>query len=210
MIVGDKVVHEIKDNDKEKLNLLLDLDSTIIYSKKYKKNTICDFTDDLCVTLLCEHETTEHIYQIHARNNFSDFLNDLCKHFNIYIYTMATFDYAFSICKSIEHHLKKKPFSGIVARHGNFEGQSKYFYNLKYLNENNTIIIDDNKDIWIDDHKKNLIKINQFKYTSLDNHTKDKSLEIIKELVISFIKEIKDGNLYETIKTINTCYQISV
>jgi TFIIF-interacting CTD phosphatase-like protein len=210
MIVGDKVVHERQENNLQKLNLLLDLDSTIIYSIKHKNNNnynFNDFNNETCLSVLCEHFTKDSIYQIHVRNNFADFLLELNNHFNIYIYTMATFDYASTVCDSIENILKIPLFSGIIARHGDHIGQFKYFYSLKHLNENNTIVIDDNTDVWIDDHKKNLIKIKRFKYISFEEYLEDKNLSILQNLILNFIDDMKSNDFHETIKTINICYQ---
>lgn len=206
MLVGDKIVHEKLENDATKLNVLLDLDNTIIYSKLYNKNDTINFCDESYLTILCEHVTHNTIYQIHVRNKFSEFLLELKKHFNIYIYTMATFDYASSICHSLEHILKTQIFSGIIARDGDHHGQSKYFYSLKYLNEKNTIVIDDNINVWIDDNKKNLIQIKKFKYVSYENYLADNELSILQQIITKFINDIKNNNLHETIKNINLHY----
>jgi TFIIF-interacting CTD phosphatase-like protein len=207
MIVGDKVVHERQENNNQKLNLLLDLDSTIIHSIKRKREASNNFNDDVCLTVLCEHNTQNHTYQIHIRNNFSDFLLELNKHFNIYIYTMATFDYASIVCDSIENILRIPLFSGIIARHGENINQFKYFYSLKYLNENNTVVIDDNIDVWIDEHKKNLIKIKEFKYTNFEEYLVDNNLTVLQNLILSFVEDMKNNDFHEVIKTINICYQ---
>lgn len=209
MIVADKVVLEKSENDPKKLNLLLDLDSTIIYSKKYKKEKSNDlsYPDEICSTVICEYMTESRIRHIHIRNNSMDFLKEMKKIFNIYIYTMGIFDYAASICQSIEKLIDQEIFSGIISRHGNVAGQFKYFYVLEHLNINNTIIIDDNSKVWIDENRKNLIKITPFIYKTYQNYLMDDHLKILKDLLVSFQNDMRNSNLHEIISTINICYQ---
>jgi TFIIF-interacting CTD phosphatase-like protein len=203
MIVGDKVVLEKKENNKEKLNLLLDLDSTIIYSKKYKKGEKIIYENEFDINVLCEYEMNDGSYQIYLRNFSIDFLKNIKEKFNLYIYTMGNFQYASVVCNSIENLLGEIIFNGIVARHGNHYGQQKYFHVLQYLNEKNTIIIDDNKDIWLDEHKNNLIKIKEFKYKSYDNYIIDDDLYNLSQLFDLF----HNNNLEEMIQSIILCYE---
>lgn len=209
MIVGDKVVFEKNENDTKKLNLLLDLDSTIIHSKKYKKNVTNDisYADDICSTVICEYESSHHFYHIHIRNNSLEFLIEMKKSFNIYIYTMGVFEYALSVCRSIEQLVGHDIFSGIIARDGDSNGQSKYFHVLNHLTIDNTIIVDDNRNVWIEENRKNLIKINQFSYQNYENYLIDNDLQILKDLIVNFKENIMHVGIHQVIDTIDSCYQ---
>jgi RNA polymerase II C-terminal domain phosphatase-like 3/4 len=200
MIVGDKVVFEKKQNDNMKLNLLLDLDNTLIHSKKSKNENEIKYEEGF--NILCEFQTQNNYYQVFVRNGLIDFLNEIKDKFNIYIYTMGTFDYATFIYKSIEILMDNDIFCGIIARDGDHAGQYKYFYILNHLDNNNTIVIDDTKNIWIDEHKKNLIVIQKFKhdYKKIDN-----DLEILKILLCDIKKE-NIYDIYELITNINETY----
>lgn len=209
MIVGDKVVFEKNLHDSTKWNLLLDLDSTIVHSKKYAKNNkSLLYNEDDYFSIICEYETPSHVYKIHVRNNTFDFLNEMFGNFNIYIYTMGCFDYASCICKSIEHLIGKEIFSGIVARDGKSTKQFKYFYVLKHLTIDNTIIIDDNIDVWIKENQQNLIKINKFVYNNYSDYLNDVDIEKLKNIIIQNKNMISKIGIHNVVKLISDTYML--
>jgi TFIIF-interacting CTD phosphatase-like protein len=203
MIVGDKVVLEKKVNDKEKLNLLLDLDGTIIHTKEYNKGEKIKYKNEFDMNVLCEYASGGYGYQIYLRNFSVDFLKNIKNKFNLYIYTMGDFNYASIVCNSIEKLINDNIFNGIISSHGNYNGQKKYFHVLNHFSNKNTIVIDDNKDIWLDEHKNNLIKIKEFKYESYDNYIMDNNLYNLSQLFDLF----HNNNLEEMIQSIILCYE---
>ena len=203
-IVGDKCVL-LRAHNKSKFNLVLDLDSTLICSTLHIKTDQIEYG---CDTILCEFDhSSNKIYHVHQRKNLFDFLQEMGKYFNLYIYTMGTFDYAMNICLSIETLLCTEIFSGIVSRYEFNNQVQKYFYVVNELESTNTIIIDDNNNIWINDNKNNVIKINKYKYKKQDDYNNDNDLDILQNILLEYVNLLTKENLLETIEMINALYQ---
>jgi TFIIF-interacting CTD phosphatase-like protein len=159
---GDKTIVENKKNEKF-LNLILDLDQTLIhteieYIKNIKKKYLSLLNSlsfspyykgkkeksklkNLHSSVICEYKENMHNYRVHGRLGLIHVLKELKYHFNIYIYTNGTYSYASNICRYIEKKANEDLFSGIIARSSNLSSERKYIHILPYFNLYNTIKI---------------------------------------------------------------------
>jgi TFIIF-interacting CTD phosphatase-like protein len=136
----------------KKLNIILDLDQTLICSEELK-----GFKPDSVKMKLFHHEKMDNTYITFARPHLQEFLDFLFKNFRVSIWTAATKSYAlFIINKFI-----KKPGRNIdfvfFSYHCDLSTSSGRglkgldmlwdMFKLQGYSKDNTIIIDDNYDV---------------------------------------------------------------
>lgn len=188
-------IDKLYENIDNKLNIVLDLDNTIIYSK------IIDTTDIVKIkyfelfkneNLLGKFNINKKTYLVYIRPYFSYFLNTIKMYFNLYIYTNSQDIY----CHHIIDLLKKK--------YQNFEIKNILCINttgslikqlsiicdnqddLHFLNNipthsefiKKTIIIDDDKNVWKFD-LDNLIDVKPFDEIDIETNFPDDTLLIL-------------------------------
>jgi hypothetical protein len=168
----------IIDSDKL-LNIVLDLDCTIIYAK------IFDKSDSLKIKIteflysdfyLGKFIINEKIYLIFTRPYFNYFINTISIYFNIFIYTNSYKEYCLNVIDLIKKKYNNFNIVKIIYRENNKISLIKY---LSFLCDNEddfhfannipnydnfikkTIIIDDSINIWEYD-KKNIINVKKF------------------------------------------------
>lgn len=150
----------------QKLNLILDLDNTLIYTikLKFKKDSLKNNNN-----FLCDLVYNNSIYYVYSRPGLFDFLEKIYNVYDIYIFTLGINYYATIILNTICQKMNKNIFKKIYSRE-NFSDNKKIL--LDELNEFNSIIIDDNKKAWINNYN-NIIEITPFydinNYMKLDN-----------------------------------------
>jgi TFIIF-interacting CTD phosphatase-like protein len=183
----------IGENNK-KLNIVLDLDNTIIYTIIFDSKDISKikyyeiFKNN---NLLGKFVIMQKTYLVYIRPYFTYFLNTIKIYFNLYIYTNSQEIY----CKNVINLLRNKylyfEIKKIISRNNNYSlikqlslicdniDDLHFMTNNLNYNEfvNKTIIIDDNIDIWKFD-KENLINVNSFnESTNKTNLYKDEILD---------------------------------
>lgn len=191
----DKNINKFLFNDKI-LNIVLDLDNTIIYTKKYNnKNDILSikfaelFKND---NYLGKFQIENNIFIVYLRPYFNYFLNTITMYFNLYIYTNSSKKYCMKIIDLLKKQFFNFDIKKIICREDNLSliknlsVISENMDDLHFLEEipsyydfrNNTIIIDDSEIIWNND-KENLLLVNPFVYNDslISNNTSDKLLD---------------------------------
>uniref|UniRef100_A0A6C0KRK9 FCP1 homology domain-containing protein n=1 Tax=viral metagenome TaxID=1070528 RepID=A0A6C0KRK9_9ZZZZ len=173
---------------KGKLNVILDLDQTLIsgeelpFDLKKNKEKMKKF----------DHKTMENFFIIFARPHLQEFLDYLFENFNVAVWTAATKDYALFIVK---HFILNKPgrkLNFIFYSHHcdmsqklkkGLKGLSILWddFKLKKYNENNTIIIDDNPDVLVK-QACNVIQIKPFQYNDRASYNDTEFYKIQQEL----------------------------
>jgi len=166
-------LEQLKNIDKHKLNLVLDLDNTIIntciFNCSTQKDLINIFLNKKDKRLLVSFEYQNYYYFVFERSYLNYFIMYISNYFNIYIYTNGQ-QFYYDI---IAYNLKEKyPMFQIInsmyktsyddsnlKNLDKLDIESKYSNNYNY--ELNTIIIDDREDIWPFD-LQNLIKVPPF------------------------------------------------
>lgn len=139
----------------KKLNIVLDLDETLI------KSVIAETEDerDIYTKLpyyLFDMEYHKNYYCIFERPGLFKFLTDCYELFNIYVVTMASKRYCDNIIEFINNKLDKNIFTKVYCRDDIEKTGYKSLTNLN-ISIFNTIIIDDRIDVWIDDFENMII-----------------------------------------------------
>jgi TFIIF-interacting CTD phosphatase-like protein len=206
-IVNDKHISLFLPRNDDLLNLVLDLDQTLINTEVKRNDTSRKkFFDRIILNRICrdnfivqhkhnlihssklfEYNVNEDRFVVHARKGIFMFLEELSRHFNIYIYTNALSSYAHKICKKIELGLGKNVFVGIISRLNLQSSQMKYVNIFPYLHESNTIIIDDRVDVWDSKMYNNIIQIREYCHTPSIKHFLDGDLILLKNLILAHV-----------------------
>jgi TFIIF-interacting CTD phosphatase-like protein len=139
----------------ERLNIILDLDSTIIYGEEYKKANL----DEIKEKYKNVH-TMDTSYYIIERPGLQDFLTFLFKNFNVSVWTAATKNYALFIIKEVILKNGRKldwffhsEHCDISEKISNSKEQKDLniiwdTFKIKNYNKDNTLIIDDNEQVF--------------------------------------------------------------
>lgn len=198
----------------KKLNLVLDLDETLIkciipYSEEHlnrlRSNTF----------YLCDFENNNVSYCVFCRPYLFYYLLKWSNCFNLYIYTYSYQDYCNIILENIKLYLPSVTFKGIWSRNylnindnndnnDNGTGTNKVILkkleNLK-LDPSNTIIIDDNVSIWLE--TSNVINIKPY-FGPLDlsyNYVFDDELLKIDKYLNTILHDMNNKSLFK-----NNCF----
>jgi TFIIF-interacting CTD phosphatase-like protein len=187
--------NELYKFDEKKLNIILDLDNTIVYTK------IIDSSDFIKIkyfeifnnnNLLGKFNIDDKTYFVYIRPYFLYFLNTIKMYFNLYIYTNSHSIY----CKNIIDLLTKKysyfEIKKVICRNAsnslikqlsafcdNYD-DLHFLYGIPSYNEFTkiSIIIDDDIDIWKYD-SDNLINVKPFNGYNENNDLPDDTLLIL-------------------------------
>lgn len=198
--------------EKDRLNIILDLDQTIIsgeaneeFDHKKNKNKITKF----------KFENMENYYIIFERPYLQKFLDFIFKNFNVSIWTAASKDYAlFIIDKIILRGKKNRKIDYIFfSYHCNISKKLKRgskmlclykdFYDIPQYNLDNTFILDDFKKDVYNRQKFNCILVPPFEFTNIDSEKDNYLNELIDELKNLINNK---NNMNSIIKTINKKY----
>lgn len=132
----------------KKLNVVLDLDQTLIYSETQELKKQPDFIFSL-------DKEKFFVYKRPGLDEFIDNLFKQCK--SVSIWTAATRSYCNKIVKNVFTPAQKKKLKFIWTRpqtstlngHSYLKNMTKVFNKYKTMNSNNTILLDDNPDHFI-------------------------------------------------------------
>lgn len=171
---------------RKKMNIVLDLDQTVIsaeayedYNTKHNKRKAKKFS----------YEDMDGYYVVFERPGLQPFLDFLFSNFNVSVWTAASKDYALFI---IEKILLKKPgrkidwifFSYHCEISKKIKKRTKHLhmfwekYEMEGYNVNNTIILDDYDEVY-NTQKNNCIFMKPFEFTE-DDSENDNFLQLIK------------------------------
>lgn len=226
-IFGNKIYDEFSKNDntkyKIKLNLILDIDETLIQSYNPYDNIYYSRKIEIDKTFFGEAVFTtynKNIYITYLRPNLYEFLDYCYKHFNVSYWTTGKNNYCKSVLKEIltEEQYDKTKFIFSLKNDNEFTNlktnnnfiidkyNGRVVKDLKYLfthsefkktfNSKNTLLIDDNP-FNISINKHNSLFINPWcKYDK-----KDKKLKQIIDLLkkhsnITDIQDLKSPNIH--------------
>jgi TFIIF-interacting CTD phosphatase-like protein len=183
---------------KHSANIILDLDQTIISSEYHDR-----FNERLYASKMkrLHHLRMPGEFVIFQRPHLQEFLDYIFKNFNVSVWTAASRDYGLYI---VENFILTKPERHIdfffYSYHCNFcmktENKLKPLnvlwdtFGLINYNQNNTMIIDDNWDVY-KTQPKNTFMIKEFKYDDPDSEKDDELAKLIVLLKKYKIKSIK-------------------
>ena len=174
---------EINNDNNNKLNLVLDLDNTLIYSIQFPKISQKKYIYDNTFKILFKDMNIEtirlpnEIYVFKFREGLKSFFKETNKFCNYYIYTASMIYYAEQIIEKLKKQFKIK-IKGIMA---NRDLKNRDLYkNLEKinLNSNNSIILDDNCYAWEKNLSNLLLSKRFFDYQMMNFLYKNYSKEI--------------------------------
>ncbi|KAI3890698.1 hypothetical protein MKX03_023121 [Papaver bracteatum] len=152
--------------DRKKLCLVLDLDHTLLHSVRIQDvsaedqeylNLRVSSMKDLDGNSLYKHFGRYTKLRPHTR----EFLKEVGKYFELFIYTMGTRDYASEMGRLLDP--QGVLFKSIVSKDDSTKQNRKNLDILAGPNELNTIIVDDTKRVW-EQNERNLIQIEKYNY----------------------------------------------
>lgn len=161
------------------LNIVLDLDNTIIYTRIIDSNNIFKIKYFELIkndNLLGKFNIKNMTYLVYIRQYFLYFLNTIKMYFNLYIYTNSVNVYCNNIIDLLKNKYSYFEIKKIICRNNNNESYIKqlslfcenqddlhFLNNIPNYNEflKKTIIIDDNIEVWKYDFD-NLINIKPY------------------------------------------------
>jgi TFIIF-interacting CTD phosphatase-like protein len=206
--IGDKIVVIKNTGNLKDLNIIFDLDETLINTKCFPlhKREIAQSIYDESTPMIHSYSDNIYYYVIIGRSGLLKILQELKSHFNIYVYTNGTYSYAKEVCDCIENKQKENIFTGIISRANKYGSQRKYFGILPNFTFNNTIIIDDRSDVWDTVEHGNLIKIREYIHISNYENGNDTDLYILKDLLLKYKMHINENNICSIINLIKNNY----
>lgn len=205
---------------KKKKNIFLDLDMTIIYSTFLKKKDAeeegdkhYDIDKNKDKALKFNFHNMEGVFVIFERPGLQKFLDFLFENFNVSVWTAASQDYATFIAKNIILGGRKERTLDhlMFYYHGEkvnemYYGSSKNLrmlwecYGLEGYNKENTMILDDNEDVY-NTQKENCLVAKEFCYYDEGSENED-FLQRVEDLLREYV--LKDTlTLSEAVRLIN-------
>lgn len=199
-------------NDK-KINILLDLDQTLIAAVPLVKEDDEDEEEDQFYDFgkykkkarLFDFENMDDYYIIFQRPHLQEFLDYLFENFNVSVWTAASKDYALFIVEKIllvkpERQLDYIFFKYHCSISSDVTGYTKSLrmlwdvYKDDKYNKNNTLIIDDYDEV-CETQPYNCIPIEPFHFTKKNSQNDDFLLNLIDKL-----EDLKKNNIIGTKK----------
>ncbi|XP_074276856.1 RNA polymerase II C-terminal domain phosphatase-like 4 [Silene latifolia] len=178
----------LRDQDSEavlgqkKLNLILDLDNTLLHAKRTKKLTLEDkrrVRNDSCEL----HEVEDGSKLVKLRPGVHEFLKKASDMFELSIYTMGTRDYAHTMADLLSLGSNQDGRSSmfwkkIISREDcTHEGQKGL--DIVLSDRRNVLIVDDRKDVWEESCRANVIKIAPYCFFEDEKRKREVDNELI-------------------------------
>ena len=190
----------------EKLNIVLDLDNTIIYGQEYKTARIEKINNHKKIHVM------DKDYYIIERPYLQDFLTFLFDNFNVSVWTAASKNYGLFIIQKIILIKKNRKIdwffhSDHCAISSNISDSKEqkdlnilyHKFNIINYNIKNTIIIDDN-DLVYETQPNNCIHIKPFNIKGF----KDNVLEKLEIYLLDEFLNVKNIDVKNSVKKINS------
>lgn len=138
-----------------RLNVLLDLDNSVISSLSLKEIKKIKGIDNRKL----DYKTMEGYYRVYSRPHLKKFLTYLFKHFDVSVWTAASRDYASFIIENIiidgneDRQIKMFLYDDNCDESQKYYNENspkdlRYIYNFKGFQPCNTVIIDDLSDVF--------------------------------------------------------------
>ncbi|OMO94496.1 hypothetical protein CCACVL1_05969 [Corchorus capsularis] len=159
----------------KKLHLVLDIDSTLLQSFPSKQ------ASELVLSKNDKDTKDLGWGVVKLRPMVSEFLEKASAMFEMYLYTLGTRSYANKIAKILDP--PGVCFNNrIISRDDNPYGVKSKTLDLVLGEESNTLILDDNPEVW-PDHLRNLILIKEFVFTGTETDETEMNTPILGEIL---------------------------
>lgn len=202
---------------KNKINICLDLDQTLIWAGTKKEYMPHKYPKLKQKAAKFDHIEMDNYYTVFERPGLQDFLDFVFKNFNVSIWTAASKDYALFIIKNIIYK-RNKEFRVLdwvfFSYHCDISNSTKKGtkdlsllyndYKLDGFVKENTFIIDDYDEVY-NTQPKNCIAVSPFVFTD-DGNEDDSLLKKLRKELDRMLFENKKGISY-TVTDINNTFK---
>ena len=185
-------------NNEDKINLILDLDNTLIYSVSYFNNPNNIFIPDKTFRRGFQIEDLEtirfsnsEVYVFRFRDELNVFFENTKNFCNYYFYSAALMPYAIQIIDKIKARFKIE-IKSVIANEPNKKKEIKKSLNKLNLSSHNSIIIDDCPYFW-PENLSNLLLSKRFYDYKIMNLLNKNYQDLSK---YGFMKENNNGMIY--------------
>ncbi|XP_074284216.1 RNA polymerase II C-terminal domain phosphatase-like 4 [Silene latifolia] len=199
---------QLRDQDSQsvlgqkKLNLILDLDNTLLHAKRTKKLTLEDkrrVRNDSCEL----HKVEDGSKLVKLRPGVREFLKKASDMFELSIYTMGTRDYAHTMADLLALGSKQDGRSmfwkKIISREDcTHEGQKGL--DIVLSDRRVVLIVDDKEDVWEESCRANVIKIAP--YCFFEDEKRKREVDNINEIITT------DDELKRVLSTLSMIHQM--
>lgn len=194
-------------SENDKLNLVLDLDETLVHTLAIKLNNLEKIKDFSCNSnLLLQYQDDDFRYIAFYRPYLFDFIKNMSQYYNLFIYTHGSKQYCTIIVNMIVALLEHNPFKHVQYRSENIP-TFKYISVLS-IDPHKTIIIDDCPYVW-NHGQQNIFSIKKFFGPECSEYLNDNELKILEiELhdIIATYKKNKNVHISQLVQLKNDKY----
>ncbi len=201
-------LEQLENISKYKINLVLDLDNTIIYTYIFNCETQQDlikkFMNKNDKRLLISFDYNGYYYFVFERSYLDYFIMFISVYFDIYIYTNGQKNYHDIVVNKLKEKYPMFQIINSVYKTSYDDSNLKNLENLEFVDSNgkiifdyelNTIIIDDRKDVWVFD-LLNLISIPPFYDIEIEDDDLLFTVDMLNMLNIEYNKIIRKNRKF--------------
>lgn len=177
--INEKIDNIISEANKNKINIILDIDQTLVYSQRINNekdkmkllnnNTL---SDNHFIEFYLENK--KYIYYIQVRNGLQEFISNLSPYCNFYVNTMANPIYIKSVLNLLNQKYNLNLYNGGNGASNVFITYQKERKTLppEITKDGNFLILDDNICAWDKTYLANIIPVRKY-YGSFNNINSD-------------------------------------
>ena len=178
--------------------LVLDLDETLLHTMHVNSSDINKIASlSIKKNLLMQFVSANTHMFVFYRPHLFDFLTNMQKIYNLFVYTNGTESYADIVLCTLKYRIGCQTIKKCYSRNGDI--LLKYLSSVKEIDPNRTIIIDDSPVVWPND-SKHVIPIQRFfGPENDDDYLEDDHLVKLSELLsnVTTYKYTNNANIYE-------------
>ncbi|KAI3984727.1 hypothetical protein MKX01_039344 [Papaver californicum] len=136
---------------------------------------------------------------IKLRPSIRNFLKQASNMFELYVYTMAPYDYAINMARLLDPENVFFDYSKVLSRDECTKKGQKSLDVVLGGDESNTIIIDDTESVWRK-HSENLILMDRFNYFSIQSSGHKLKMDDEISYEFNFFEDFKTGDAREVLQ----------
>jgi hypothetical protein len=156
--------------EKGKLRLVLDMDETFLHSVKTQivdPQSLASIPQD-SLNNFSFSLSQNSVFTVFLRPHLGEFLTNVSKHFEIYIYTNGTDGYAKTIYHQLQRIYPSCNIQAIFTKSARARVTAKKQLHKMLCKRTMSLIVDDRPDVWCDEDAENIIPIKPFKCNLTD------------------------------------------
>ena len=163
--IDNKINEIISQNKERKINIILDIDQTLVFSQKIEDSTIININNDLCndnyyIEFFIDNK--KYNYFIQVRKGLKDFILKLSPFCNFYVNTMANKVYIKEILILLNQKYNLNLYNNGINNVFITCQNNKKTLPPEITKNGNFLILDDNICVWDKSYLSNIIPVRKF------------------------------------------------